>query len=55
MMATETEPTAQQEDELVPGLTRELLHDGRFLVLNFHKWVSRKVVDGFCGSLSCLW
>lgn len=46
-MATETEPTAQQEDELVPGLTRELLHDGRFLVLNFHKWVSRKVVDGF--------
>lgn len=35
------------EEVLIPGLTRELHHDGKLLILNFTERMSRKVVDKF--------
>ena len=48
-MPTETtnQNTNITEEELAAGLSREVQHDGKMLILNFHKWVSRTVVDAF--------
>ena len=35
------------EEVLIKGLTRELHHDGKLLILNFTERMSRKVVDKF--------